>query len=132
MDELIAKLTQQLGINADQARGGAGLVMKMIQDNLDEESLAKIKSFLPDFSTLVDAAPSDDDAGGLGGMLGDLAGSILGDAGGAVGKVSELVAGFSKLDIDPGSISEFITTILGFFQEKGGDEVNSLLAGILE
>ena len=131
MDELISKLTAQLGINSDQARGGAGLIMKMIQDNLDEESMAKIKSILPDLSSLIDAAPSEG-GGGIGGLLGNLAGSVLGDAGETVGKLSNLAAGFSKLDLDASNIGDFISTILAFFQEKGGDEMNSLLSGVLK
>ncbi|MEM9915813.1 MAG: DUF2780 domain-containing protein [Planctomycetota bacterium] len=67
MQELIAKLTSELGIDAKQAEGGLGVVMKFIKDQLGGEAFEKVKDAMPEAESLADAAPGSDNGGDSGG-----------------------------------------------------------------
>ena len=111
MNELIAQLVSQLGVQEGQAKGGAGLLLKMAQSKLGG-----------DFSKVSEAVP------GLGGLVGALGG---GKAGG-LADLASLAGGFSQLKLDPQMISKFVPVILSFVQSKGGQDVVKLLAGVLK
>ena len=59
MNELIQQLMSQLGVNADQAKGGAGLLFKMVQGKLGGD-FSKITQALPAVTDLIKAAPAED------------------------------------------------------------------------
>jgi hypothetical protein len=127
MMELLQQLTQSLGINEDQARGGAGLLFKMAQDKLEGGDFGKVAAALPGVDSLIKSAPG---GGGLGAAIGSLASAFEG--GDKLAGLAGLARGFSKLNLDSGMIARFIPIILSFAQSKGGDEVKNLLAGVLK
>lgn len=137
--DLITQLTQQLGINQQQASGGLGLIMGLAKEKLgsDFSSLAK---HLPDVEKHIGAAPKTGGgtaaAGGvLGGALG-AAGGLLGkNVGGALGQLGNLAAlagGFKQLGLDADMVGKFAPIVLGFFQAKGGDTAKQLLAQVMK
>lgn len=115
MNELIQMLTSKLGLDADQAKGGIGLVLGFLKDKLGGADFDKVKEAVPDADSAIDAAP---EAGGLGGMLGSLADKVgMGD----VGDLAQLAGGFDKLGIDKEKAGGPISTVTEFIQNKGGD-----------
>jgi hypothetical protein len=134
MQELIGQLVQQLGINPQQAQGGAGLLLKLAKDKLGGD-FGQVEQAVPGVGDLIGSAPQPAAGGGLGGMLGGLAGKIGGGAGGALGNISglaSLAAGFSQLKLDPSLIAKFAPIILAFVKSKGGDTVAALLASVMK
>ena len=80
--ELIQQLTQGLGVDENQAKGGAGLIFKMAQEKLGDGEFAQLASAVPGVSGLIGEAPA---AGkGMAGAIGGLAGALGG------GKASQL------------------------------------------
>jgi hypothetical protein len=126
--ELLNQLTQNLGVNDDQAKGGAGLIFKMVKDKLGEGDFAKVAEAVPGMSDMLGAAPAE---GGLGGAIGGLT-SALGGGAGKLGDLAGLAGGFSKLGLDPEMIGKFVPIILTFVKGKGGDVVGNLLEGVLK
>lgn len=124
MNELIGQLVSQLGVQDAQAKGGAGLLLKLAQSKLGGD-FSKVMQAIPDAKELISAAPA---AGGASKLLGGLA-SALG--GGKAGDLAALAGGFSQLKLDPGMIGKFVPIILSFVQSKGGQDVLKLLAGAL-
>lgn len=120
MNELIAVLVKQLGIQESQAWGGAGLLFKLAQDKLSGD-FSKVTSALPGVTDLIKQVPQ---AGGASSLLGGLASAIGGEK--AAGLAS-LSAGFSQLKLDPSMIGRFAPVILGFVQNKGGQAVAQML-----
>lgn len=126
--ELIQELVSQLGIGADQAKGGAGLLFKLAQSKLGGD-FSKITSALPEVTGLIKSAPQSGAAAALvGGLLGKLGGAkVEGLAG-----LASLAGGFSQLKLDPGMIGKFVPVVLSFVQAKGGGELQALIAKVLK
>jgi hypothetical protein len=121
--ELIDLLTNTLGVNADQATGGAGLLFKLAKEKLGDTDFSQISQHVPGVNELIESAP---ESGGIAGALGGLA-SALGGSGSELGNLASLAGGFSKLELDSGMIGKFIPVILSFVESKGGGAVKGLL-----
>ena len=128
MNELIAELVKQLGVQQNQAQGGAGLLLKMAQEKLGGD-FSKVASALPGVQDLIKSAPAE---GGMSKMLGGLAGALGGGKGGGLADLASLAGGFSQLKLDPAMIGKFIPVILNFAKSKGGQDVLALLTKALQ
>jgi hypothetical protein len=125
--ELVQQLMQSLGIKEEQAKGGAGLLLKLAQDKLGKGDFAKVAEAVPGAEDLIQEAP---EGGGLAGAVKGLAGAFGGKAEG-LGDVAGLTSGFSKLGLDSGMIGKFVSIVVSFIQEKGGDELKGLVEKVL-
>lgn len=121
---LVSLLTSQLGVNAQQASGGAGLLLSMAKDKLSGQEFGQIANAVPGVDSLLAAAPSGA-GGGLGGMLGKVIGGRAGD-------LASLAGGFSKLGMDPAMIQKFVPVVMGYLQQQGGAGVGALLQQALK
>ena len=126
--ELLQMLTQQLGVSETQAKGGAGLLLKLASEKLAAGEFGQVKSAFPAVDDLMAAAPKP---GGLGGALGGLA-SAFGGSIGQLGSLAALADGFKGLNMDAGMVGKFVPIVLSFFQAKGGDGVKELLAKVFK
>ena len=126
MNELVAQLTKALGVQANQAQGGAGLLLKLAQSKLGGD-FGKVAAIVPDAQDLIKAAP---EAGGAVKLLGGLAGALGGGKAGGLANLASLADGFGQLKLDPSMVGKFIPQILAFVQSKGGHEVVQMLAKI--
>ncbi len=124
--DLVNMLTSQLGINEDQAAGGAGLLFKMAKEKLGDGDFSKIAEAVPDVSNLLSKAPAES-GGGLMGAIGGIASAFGADK---LGDLASLAGGFSKLNLDENMIGNFIPIILNFVKDKAGDEVMGLLSKV--
>lgn len=130
--ELVQQLTQSLGVQEEQAKGGAGLLFQMAQQKLGSEQFSQVSACVPGMSEMLAAAPAGGGGGGgLAGALGGLAGGLGGQAGN-LGNLASLAGGFTKLGLNPTSISQFVPVILSFVQSKGGEGVKEILASALK
>ena len=130
--ELIGLLTQGLGVNEDQAKGGAGLIFQLAKQQLGDGDFAQVADAVPGLDNLLGAAPQE--GGGVMGAIGGLAGA-LGGGGGTLGKLAglaSLASGFEQLGLNSDMIGQFVPIILSFVQNKGGDNIKELLAGVLK
>jgi hypothetical protein len=126
--ELIQQLTQNLGVDEAQAKGGAGLIFKMAQEKLGSGEFAQLATAIPAINNLIGEAPTP--GGGIAGAIGGLAGAMGG--GGQLANLAALAGGFGQLGLNPTMASEFIPVILSFVQNQGGDQVKNILAGVLK
>lgn len=129
--ELIQQLTQGLGVDESQAKGGAGLIFKMAQEQLGSGDFAQVANALPGINNLIGEAPAE--GSGIAGAIGGLAGMMGGDSGGGqLANMAGLAAGFSQLGLNPGMATKFIPIILSFTQSQGGEGIKNILAGVLK
>lgn len=128
MNELIQQLVSQLGVNPDQAKGGAGLLFKMVQSKLGGD-FSKVAQAMPEVTGLIKAAPAE---GGASKLLGGLASAIGGGKAGGLANLASLAGGFSQLKLDPGMVGKFVPVVLSFIQGKFGKDVVGLVAGALK
>jgi hypothetical protein len=127
--ELIEQLMQALGVDKDQATGGASLLLKMAKEKLGSGDFGKISELIPDVDELLSKAPE----GGGDGLLGAIGGiaSKLGGSAGNLGHLAEVAGAFKGLGLDPQMVQKFAGVIMDFLQEKGGDTVKGVLEGVL-
>jgi hypothetical protein len=125
--EIIQRLMDALGVKEDQAKGGVGMLLKLAREKLREEDFSKIAEAIPEADKLADDAPEE---GAVGGALKGL-GSLFGKKGESAGDMAGLVSGFSKLGLEGGMIGKFVSAIVSFVQEKGGDELKGILEKVL-
>lgn len=128
MMELIQHLTSNLEVDESQAKGGAGLIFQLAQQQLGDSEFAQVASAIPGISDLIGEAPAA--GGGLAGAIGGLAGAFGG--GGKVASLAALAGGFGQLGLNPTMVSQFVPLILSFVQDKGGDGVKDILAQVLK
>lgn len=126
--ELLQMLTQQLGVSEDQAKGGAGLLLKLAKEKLGAGEFSQVKSAVPAVDELIASAPKP---GGLGGTLGGIA-SAFGGGIGQLGNLAALADGFKGLNMDSNMVGRFIPIVLSFVQAKGGGGVKDILEKVLQ
>jgi len=136
--ELVNLLTERLGVSADQASGGLGLLMGAAKNKMGGD-FGQIAKHIPGIDNLIQQAPKPESAagkagaavaGGAGGVLGAVGGLLGGKTGGALGSLGNLASlagGFKQLGLSSDMIGKFIPVILGFIQSKGGDTAKAML-----
>ncbi|MGB3655379.1 MAG: DUF2780 domain-containing protein [Rivularia sp. (in: cyanobacteria)] len=132
--ELVQQLVSNLGVQENQAKGGAGLILKLAQDKLGGGEFAKVASAIPGADMLLGSAPSEESGGGgMMGALGGMAAGMMGGGQGAnLGSLMSLAGGFSKLGMDGNMVTKFFPIILNFVQQKGGADVAGILSKALQ
>ncbi len=137
--ELIQQLVSSLGVNEDQAKGGAGLLFNLAKDKLGAGDFQQITDKIPGVSDLLGAAPTQSAAASAGGgMMGALGGAAaalgaggLGDKLSGLGDLASLASGFSQLGLSSDMIAKFAPVVLSFAQSQGGDGIKGLLEKVL-
>jgi len=137
--ELIQQLVSSLGVNEDQAKGGAGLLFNLAKDKLGAGDFQQLTDKIPGISDLLGSAPAPSAAasagGGIMGALGGVAASLgaggLGDKLGGLGNLADLASGFSQLGLSSDMLGKFVPVVLSFVQNQGGAGVKDLLEKVL-
>jgi hypothetical protein len=137
--ELIQQLVSGLGVNEDQAKGGAGLLFNLAKEKLVASDFQQITDKIPGVSDLLGAAPAPSAAasagGGMMGALGGVAAAIgaggLGDKLGGLGDLASLASGFSQLSLSSDMVGKFAPIVLSFVQNQGDDGIKGLLEKVL-
>ncbi|MEM9925848.1 MAG: DUF2780 domain-containing protein [Cyanobacteria bacterium P01_D01_bin.50] len=131
--EIVQQLVSNLGVNQEQATGGAGLILKLAQDKLGGEEFAKVASVIPGSDVLLGSAPTQQSGGGMMGALGGMAAGMMGGGqGAALGSLMSLAGGFSQLGMNGDMVTKFFPIILNFVQQKGGAEIAGILSKALQ
>ena len=131
MLELINVLTSQLGVEEEQAKGGAGLLFQLAQDKLEGNQFDQVAQFVPGIAEMIQAAPQS--GGGIAGALGGFASAMGASSSvGNIANIAALAGGFSKLGLSPDMIQKFLPIILSYVQGKGGEGAVQLLLQVLK
>jgi len=128
-----------LGVNEDQAKGGAGLLFNLAKDKLGAGEFQQLTDKIPGVNDLLGAAPAPSSAasagGGMMGALGGAASSLgaggLGDKLGGLGNLANLASGFSQLGLSSDMVGKFVPVVLSFVQSQGGDSMKGLLEKVM-
>ena len=127
MDELVEKLTAQLGIDASVAHSATGKAMALVKDNVSPELFQQISGAIPGLDNATSAAQEQTESSG-GGLLGSVAGLASNMLGGSAGDAIELGASLKSAGLDTDQMGSFANTVIDFIRSKVGDDVaNQLL-----
>lgn len=126
--DLIDLLVSRLDLSEEQARGGAGIVFRLAQRKLSSDEFAQIAEEVSGLDDIIASAP-DSEGGGLAAGISDMLSSLRGS--GHVGELASLVGEFNQLDIETELVNRFVSLVVGFVRDRGGDGVGNLLDGVL-
>ena len=120
MDELIARVTQALGIDAGVAQQAIGAILGFLQKQAPEADFGKLLEALPGAEDAISAAP----AAGGGGLMGALGGLMGGSGGGVMGLVGQL----QGLGLDMNSVQGLGEQFFTYAKEQVGEETVAQIA----
>ena len=110
MDELVARVSAVLGVDAEVARTAVGLVLGFLQKESRDGAVSELLAQLPGAPEAIQSAESAGDGGGLGGLMGGI-GGLMG-----------LAAKLNGAGIDMSQIPKLGHEIFGYAEEKVGPE----------
>lgn len=124
MQDLIGRITAATGLPEDRARTALGIVLNLIQTQGHQAKVQELFSKLPGAADLAREKGGDGAGHGGGGLLGMLAGGMMG---GPLAAISKLSAAGLSMD----QIKALGTTTLDYAKEKAGPQLVREAAGAI-
>lgn len=122
MQELIDRIVTATGLDADKATRALGIVLNLIHTQGNQNKVGELFDKLPGAAELAKLHGSDGAGRGGGGLLGMLAGGMMGGPLAAISKLSAV-----GLSMD--QIKSLGTQTLDYAKEKAGSQLVKEVAG---
>ena len=118
MNELIKRLTKELGVNKAQAKGGLIALLRAGQQNMARRDFEEFVRDVPGADKLLAEAPPPSALSSLAGGLGSLIGGNRGP-----GRWAGLAASFSELGVDLATAKKFGQIVIDYVKHHGGEDI---------
>ena len=118
MDDLIRKLTKDLGVSKDQARGGLVALLRAGQQNLSRQDFEQFVADVPGADKLLKNAPPPSTLSSFAGGLGSLLGGKQ-----SPGRWAGLAASFTELGIPLDTAKKFGPIVIDYVAHHGGEDL---------
>ena len=119
MDDLIRKLTKNLGVSRDQARGGVVAPRRAGEQNLSPKDFKAFVTDVPGADKLLRNAPPPSALSSLAGGIG----SLFGGRKSATGRWAGLAASFAELGVDIDTAKKFGPIVIEHVRQHGGEDL---------
>lgn len=119
MDDLIRKITKDLGVSRDQARGGVVALLRAGQQNLSPTDFRAFVADVPGADKLLKNAPPPSALSSLAGGIG----SLFGGRQSAAGRWAGLAASFAELGVDIDTAKKFGPIVIEHVRQHGGEDL---------
>lgn len=106
MDELISRITEKVGIDADKAKTAVGMILAFLQNEGPQDKVEEMIASIPGAQALIDE--HSDSGGALSGLMG--------------GGVMSLGTKLMGMGLGMGEISGISKETIGFAKEQAGEE----------
>jgi hypothetical protein len=117
MDDLVKRLTKELGVTKKQAQGGLVALLRAGQQNLSRVDFEQFVADVPGADKLLAKAPPPSTlstiAGGLGGLFGR----------NSPGRWAGLAASFTELGVDLETARKFGPIVIDYVAHHGGENL---------
>jgi hypothetical protein len=117
MDDLVKRLTKELGVTKKQAQGGLVALLRAGQQTLSREDFEQFVADVPGADRLLAKAPPPSTlssiAGGLGGLFGR----------NSPGRWAGLAASFTELGVDLDTARRFGPIVVDYVAHHGGENL---------
>ena len=118
MDDLIRKLTKDLGVSKGQARGGLVALLRAGEQNLSRRDFEQFVADVPGADKLLKNAPPPSALSSLAGGLGSLLGGRSGP-----GRWAGLAASFTEIGVDLETAKKFGPIVIEYVRQHGGEDL---------
>jgi hypothetical protein len=126
MDDLVKRLTKELGVTKKQAQGGLVALLRAGEQNMARRDFDQFVADIPGADKLLKSAPPPSTLSSLAGGLG----SLFGGRGGA-GRWAGLAASFTELGVDIDTAKKFGPIVIDYVRHHGGENiVNQMRAAL--
>jgi hypothetical protein len=124
MDELVARVSVALGVDAEVARTAVGLVLGFLQKESPDGAVGEFLDTLPGAQEAIESAESAGGGSGLGGLMGGMGGLMglgakLTGAGIEMSQIPALgheIFGYAEAKLGPEKLREIVDSIPGLAQ----------------
>ena len=117
MDDLVKRLTKELGVTKKQAQGGLVALLRAGQQNLSRADFEQFVADVPGADKLLAKAPPPSTlstiAGGLGGLFGR----------NSPGRWAGLAASFTELGVDLDTARKYGPIVIDYVAHHGGENL---------
>ena len=118
MDDLIKRLTKELGVNKKQAEGGLVALLRAGQQNMARRDFEEFVADIPGADKLLRKAPPPSTISSLAGGLGSLLGGRNGP-----GRWAGLAASFTEIGVDLDTAKKFGPIVIDYVKHHGGEDI---------
>jgi hypothetical protein len=118
MDDLIKRLTKELGVNKKQAEGGLVALLRAGQQNMARRDFEEFVTDIPGADKLLRRAPPPSTLSSLAGGFGSLLGGRSGP-----GRWAGLAASFAELGVDIDTAKKFGPIVIDYVKHHGGEGI---------
>lgn len=118
MNDLIKRLTKELGVNKTQAQGGLIALLRAGQQNMARADFNQFVADIPGADELLRKAPPPSTLSSLAGGLGSLFGGRS-----SPGRWAGLAASFAELGVDLDTAKKFGPIVIDYVKHHGGEEI---------
>ena len=118
MNELIKRLTKELGVNKKQAEGGLVALLRAGQQNMARADFNEFVADVPGAEELLRKAPPPSTLSSLAGGFGSLLGGRSGP-----GRWAGLAASFTELGVDLDTAKKFGPIVIDYVKHHGGEDI---------
>lgn len=127
MDDLVKRLSRDLGVTKTQAKGGLIALLRAGQQNMQRADFEQFVADIPGADKLLKNAPPPSTLSSLAGGLGSLFGGRN-----SPGRWAGLAASFTELGIDLDTAKKFGPIVIDFVKEHGGENLVKKLRSALQ
>jgi hypothetical protein len=118
MDDLIKRLTRELGVNKTQAKGGLVAILRTGEKHLSPRDFQQLVADVPGADKLLKSAPPPSTLSSLAGGLGSLFGGRS-----SAGRWAGLAASFAELGVDVDTAKRFAPIVIDYVKHHGGENL---------
>jgi hypothetical protein len=118
MDNLVKRLSKELGVNKKQAQGGLVALLRAGQQNMARADFEQFVADIPGADKLMKSAPPPSTLTSLAGGLGSLFGGRS-----SPGRWAGLAASFTELGIDLDTAKKFGPIVIDYVRHHGGENL---------
>jgi hypothetical protein len=118
MDDLVKRLSKELGVNKKQAQGGLVALLRAGQQNMARVDFEQFVADIPGADKLLKNAPPPSTLSSLAGGLGSLLGGRN-----SPGRWAGLAASFTELGIDLDTAKRFGPIVIDYVKHHGGENI---------
>ena len=124
-NDMISMLTENLGVNSDQASGGLGSLFNYVKGNISDEQFAQLSETLPGIGDLIKSAPDVSklaESGGLSGLL-----DKASEYSESLKSVNDVKKQFEALGLKPEMIMQYVEQAKQYLDTEQGQQAKELL-----
>ena len=118
MDDLVKRLTKELGVTRKQAQGGLVALLRAGEQNMARRDYEQFVADIPGAAKLIESAPPPSTLSSLAGGLGSLFGGRS-----AAGRWAGLAASFTELGVDIDTAKKFGPIVIDYVRHHGGENL---------